>query len=198
MAAHASRSPTDIRAAAAGATLSTVATFLQMTIILFAVSLPTLEAFAPMLLAGGLAAVLYALGFALLALRSSESSETLEGHAFSIRTAAVLAATMTVMLIAAAGLRDRFGEAGIVIGAGLAGFIDTHSAAISIASLTTSGKIGPNQAVLPILVAMSSNAAAKGIMAIAAGSRGFAFRIVPGLVLSMAAAWATATVVGLR
>ena len=105
---------------------------------------------------------------------------------------------MAVMLVAAAVLKGRLGAAGVVVGAALAGLVDTHAAAISVASLTTSGKLTPSDAVLPILAAMSSNALAKGVMAIGAGSTGFALRIVPGLVLSMAAAWAAAIATALR
>ena len=128
----------------------------------------------------------------------SVSPETEPSQAFSIRAAGVMATTMAIMLIIAAGLKDRFGETGILIGAALAGFIDTHSAAISVASLTTVGKITPSQAVFPILAAMSCNAMAKGAMAIGAGSHGFALRIVPGLALSMATAWAVAIAMLLR
>ena len=39
---------------------------------------------------------------------------------------------------------------------------------------------------------MTSNAVAKGIMAIVSGSWSFVLRIVPGLLLSMAAAWSAA------
>jgi uncharacterized membrane protein (DUF4010 family) len=99
---------------------------------------------------------------------------------------------MAVMLVVAAALRDWLGETGIAVGAVVAGFVDTHSAAISVASLAASAKMTPQEAVLPILAAMTSNAVAKIAMAFGAGSRGFALRITPGLVAPMTAAWAAA------
>jgi uncharacterized membrane protein (DUF4010 family) len=105
---------------------------------------------------------------------------------------------MAVMLVAAAGLKDRLGEAGVVVGAALAGLVDTHAAAISIASLTAAEKLTPRDAALPILAAMSCNALAKGVMAVSAGSLGFALRILPGLILSMVAAWSAALVTILK
>ena len=78
---------------------------------------------------------------------------------------------------------------------GLGFTVDTHSAAISVASLAAAGKLAPQDAVLPVLATMTSNALAKIVMAVAAGSGGFAMRIVPGLVLSMAVAWAAAVMV---
>jgi preprotein translocase subunit SecD len=41
---------------------------------------------------------------------------------------------------------------------------------------------------------MTTNAAAKIVMAVSLGTRGFALRIVPGVVLSMLAAWTVAAV----
>ncbi len=45
---------------------------------------------------------------------------------------------------------------------------------------------------LPILAAMTSNALMKIAVAIGTGSADFALRLVPGLILSMAAAWGAA------
>ena len=135
MAGRAANQPTSMGGAVAGATLSTVATFVQLTLLLFAVNQPTLVVMAPALLAGGFAAALYGLVFTLLALKSSNPPETESGRAFSVSAALVLAATMAVMLVAAAVLKDRLGAAGVVVGAALAGLVDTHAAAISVASL---------------------------------------------------------------
>ena len=99
---------------------------------------------------------------------------------------------MAVMLILAAALRAWLGEVGVTVGAVVGGFVDTHAAAISIASLVASDSMSPMDAVLPILAAMTSNTVAKIAMAIGGGSRGFALRIAPGLVAPIAAAWAVA------
>ena len=83
------------------------------------------------------------------------------------------------------------GEVGVVVGAALAGIVDTHAASISVASLVASEKLTAQGAVVPILAAMSCNAGSKIVVSLSAGSRGFALRIIPGLVLSTVAAWAT-------
>jgi uncharacterized membrane protein (DUF4010 family) len=114
------------------------------------------------------------------------------GQAFSFYSAVALTLTLAVMLVAAAALRNHFGEAGILAGAGLAGFIDPHSTAISIASLSISGVLQPKDAAAPILVAMTSNSLAKAVMAFSAGGQGYALRIIPGLALSIAASWVAA------
>jgi uncharacterized membrane protein (DUF4010 family) len=194
MAGRAAKEPTIMRAAVAGAALSTVATFLQMALVLLALDRPKLVLMTPALAAGGAAAALYGLGFTVWALQSNDVAASKPGRAFSIKATLGLAATMVVMLVTAAALKDWLGEAGIVTGAALAGLVDTHSAAISVASLAAAGKLAPQDAVVPVLAAMTSNALAKIVMAVAAGSGGFAMRIVPGLVLSMAVAWAAAAV----
>jgi uncharacterized membrane protein (DUF4010 family) len=163
-----------------------------MALLLFVVSPATLTALTPALAAGGLTAAIYGLAFTLFSFGSDNPGQTERGRAFNLQAGLVLAATMAVMLLIAADLKDRLGEAGVIVGAALAGLIDTHAAAMSIASLTAAEKLTPHDAVLPILAAMSCNALAKGVMAASAGSLGFALRILPGLILSMAAAWSAA------
>ena len=198
MAGSAAKDPATMRAAVAGAAFSTVATFVQLALLLLTISRSTLVLMAPALGAGALTAALYGLAFALRAVTPGGATEAKSGRAFSVGTALGLAAMMAVMLVFAAGLRAWLGEAGVTIGAVVAGFVDTHAAAISIASLAASDKMTPQEAVLPILAAMTSNTVAKLAMAIGGGSRGFALRIAPGLVAPIAAAWAVAVLTALR
>jgi len=192
MAGRAVKDPASMGAAVAGAAFSTVSTFLQLALLLFAVSKPTLVLMAPALAAGAVAAAIYGLAFALRGRAPDPVSAPEQGRAFSVWTAFALAGLIAIMLIVAAALKDWLGEAGIIVGAAVAGIVDTHSSAISVASLVASGKLTPQAAMLPILAAMTSNALAKTAIAIGAGSGGFAIRIIPGLVLSMAAAWVVA------
>ena len=198
MASRAIEDPACMRMAVAGAIFSTVATFLQLGLLLATVSRATLVPIGPALGAGALAAALYGLVFALRAVTPRPRDDNKQGRAFSIGTALGLAAMMAVMLTIAAALRNWLGEAGVATGAIVAGFVDTHAAAISVASLAAAGKMPPQEAISPILAAMTSNAVAKIAMAIGAGSRGFALRVTPGLILPTAAAWAVAAATVLR
>jgi uncharacterized membrane protein (DUF4010 family) len=94
------------------------------------------------------------------------------------------------VLLASAALREWFGEAGAVVAAGLAGFVDTHAAAISISAMAAAGTLTPDAAVLPILVAFTTNTLVKILLAVTGGGRAYAMRVVPGLILVAAAAWA--------
>jgi uncharacterized membrane protein (DUF4010 family) len=178
----------------AGAAFSTCATFLQMAFLLFTVNQPTLLAMAPMLAAGTIVAAAYALAFALRPSASRESQAAEPGRAFNPAAALGLAAMMALILVVSAAMKDRFGEAGVIAVAAVAGIVDTHSAGISVASLVATSGLPAGAAVAPILAAMTTNAVAKIVMAVSLGTRGFALRIVPGVVLSMLAAWTVAAV----
>jgi uncharacterized membrane protein (DUF4010 family) len=198
MASRAAKDPTSIKAAVAGASLSTVATFAQLALVLLAVSEPTLTLIAPALTAGGLTATLYGLAFAIGALRSNDDLPSEPGRAFSVGMTLGLTGMMAAMLVIAAGLKQWFGEAGVTASAAVAGFVDAHSASISVASLAAAGQLKPEEVVGPILFAMTSNAIAKIVMAFGTGRRGFALRVVPGIILSMVAAWGVALLAGLN
>ena len=192
MAGRASKDSASLKAAVAGAVFSTVATFVQLGVLLVTVSRETLVLMAPALGVGALVATLYGLVFAVRAATPRGQADQDVGRAFSIGTALGFAAMMAVMLVMAAALRNWLGETGIAVGAVVAGFVDTHAAAISVASLVAAAKTTPQAAVVPILAAMTSNAVAKIAMAIGAGPRGFAPRVTPGLIVPIAAVWAVA------
>jgi uncharacterized membrane protein (DUF4010 family) len=179
-----------IAGAVAGAVLSTFATVLQMALVLGATNLETLYSLAAPIICAGLAAIVYGAVFTFLALRQTAETEMQGNHAFSLSTALVFAATLAIVLIASAFLQDQFGEKGVIFAAAMAGFADTHSAAISVASLVASGKLPASDALLPILAGFSTNTVSKIILAATSGGRRFAFRVVPGLVIVVLAAWA--------
>lgn len=197
MASRVKDAPGLLKPAAAGAVLSTVATLVQLALLLAAVNMEVLAALAIPLALGGLAAVLYGGVFTLWALKHEGRSDDQPGRAFSPAAALVLAGTLAVILVASAALQSWLGEAGLLIAAGTAGFADTHSPAVSAASLVNADRISADRAMLPILVAFSTNTLTKIVLAIA-GSRAFALNVVPGLVLVAAAAWLGFVLVGGR
>ena len=93
------------------------------------------------LICAGIAATAYGAGFTVRALRERDAAEPQPGHAFSLPVALAFALTLSAVLIASAALREWFGETGVIVAAAVAGFVDTHSAAIAIASLVASGKM---------------------------------------------------------
>ena len=192
MAARVKQAPDLLRPAAAGAVLSTVATVVELALLLAATSMAALAALAAPLACAGVMAVLYGGLFTLWALKHEGSGDEKPGRAFNLATALALAATLTVILVASAALQAWLGEAGIVMAAGVAGFADAHSAAVSAASLVAAQKMTAVQAVYPVLAALTTNTVTKVVLAFTGGSRAFAFSVVPGLLLVAAAAWAGA------
>jgi uncharacterized membrane protein (DUF4010 family) len=182
--------PALLRPATVGAILSTVATVIQMVLVLAATSVATLVELLPALAIAGSAAIAYALVFGLRGVGEEGAAPPPQsGRAFSPRTAIVFAAMLAIVLLATAIVGDRYGAAGLAVTAALAGFVDTHSPAIAVATLVATGQIAPADAVLPILLAFSTNTVSKTVFALIAGGPAFALRIVPGLVIVVAGAW---------
>lgn len=189
MGARAAKANGVLASAVAGAVLSTIATIVQMALVLATTSMTTLLALAIPLVCAGLAATFYGAAFTVLALRQRAKAEVQSSHAFSLSTAFVFALTLSIILVVCAALRDQFGENGVIFAAAIAGFADTHSAAISVASLVASGKLTPPDAVLPILAGLSTNTISKIVLAASNGGLSFALRVIPGLIMVAFAAW---------
>jgi uncharacterized membrane protein (DUF4010 family) len=185
-----------LRPAVAGAVLSTVATVVELAILLGATDMATLRAFYIPLLCAGAAAVLYGGVFTAWALQAKVDEHYTPESAFSLKTALAFAAILAVVLLGSAALQDWYGETGVLAAMAVAGFADTHSPAVSVASLVASGKIKAAEAVLPILAALSTNTVTKMIFAVSSGGTAFALRVIPGLLLVIAAAWAGAYAFG--
>ena len=182
--------------AVAGAVLSSIATTVQLAILIAATSMETLKVFYLPLVFSGAAALLYGGVFTLWALRHTAEDHEPPGSAFSVRTALTFAAILAVVLLVAAAAQDWFGEAGVLVAAASAGFADTHSAAVSVAALVEEKRIAAPLSVIPILAAITTNTISKMIFAVSAGGRSFALYVIPGLILLVAAAWAGAFVAG--
>jgi uncharacterized membrane protein (DUF4010 family) len=190
MGARARTSPEITAAAVAGAVLSTVATIAQLAVVLGATSWPTLRMLSISLAGAGAAAVIYGAVFTVIALRRTADDEAARGRAFNLGTALLFGLTLSCIVVASAMLQDWFGENGIILAAALAGFADTHSAAIAVASLVATGKLSAADAVLPILAGLSTNTISKLVLAGTSGGSAFAVRVIPGLILVVLAAWA--------
>jgi uncharacterized membrane protein (DUF4010 family) len=191
MGQRATRDPAALRPIVAGAVLSTVATVVQLSVIVAAFDRPTLLALAVPLALSGAVAVVYGLVFAWHAARSDEPRDTADRERpFNPLTALLLAAIVAAVLLASAALKEWLGEPGLVIAAAAAGLADAHAGAASVASMVASNRISPAEAVWPILAAFTSNAVMKCVIAVTYGGAVFASRVVPGVILVALAAWA--------
>lgn len=175
--------------AVAGAAASSVATVVQLAIIIGLVSFPVLKALILSLIAAGVAALGYAAAFAWRSAREFKDDEPPAGRPFDPKTALIFMLVVGAAILISAGATEWLGERGLLLASGLAGFGDTHAAAISAATLAASDRTTTQFSALAILVAFSTNAVSKSVVAVSMGSRRYALELLPGLALMVAGAW---------
>lgn len=197
MGERALRAPDLLRPAVAGAVLSTLSTIVQLVVVLAVTSMEVLRVLTLPLAGAGAMAFACGLYYTRAGLSARAAFADYSGAAFSVRTALLLAGGIALILLVAAAVESWFGHRGVIVAAALSGFADTHSTAVSVASLTAGGKLPALEAVVPILAGLTANTVSKAVVAWTVG-RDYAVRIIPGLVLTIAAAWAGAAWVLLR
>lgn len=190
MGARAAKTPELLWPAAAGAALSSVATVLELALLIAVTNLPTLQGLSIPLACAGATAAAYGLILAIRAIQETPAEAEERGQAFSIWTAFVFAAMLSGILLASSALNQWFGVTGVIAGAAVAGLINADPAAISVAALVGSSQISTADAALPILIAFSTNTATKLVVSLFSGGVAFALRVIPGLILMVLAAWA--------
>ncbi len=188
MGADAKKEPSRLSAALSGATASTVATFVQMGVLVTAASPDLGRRLAVPLGLGGLAAALVAAFFARSA-TSAETSSEKQVSAVDLRGAAMFALLVTVASLVSLGGRALAGDAGAVIAAVIAALADAHAAAASVGSLAMAGAVEPELAVIAVLACLSTNSVTKIVLAFGAGDRRYGVRITVATLAVLAAAW---------
>jgi len=181
--------PDHLRLAAAAALCSSIATALQVLLVL-AVAHPALMArwTIPALLMASVAVIsawsLWRDGKKVTA----KDALADQSRAFQPLHALAFSATVTALTWAAAWLLQRFGEAGALIGIGLGGFADAHSATASAGTLAAEGVLALHAASLAILLAIAANTATKIVVAATTGGLRYATLLAgPHLAMLLAA-----------
>ncbi|MGL4316254.1 MAG: MgtC/SapB family protein [Pseudomonas sp.] len=192
MGARSRQRPASLFAAAAAAMLSSLATMIQMALVLAAVSWPSLQSMGPSLGLGGALILGYAL---LLSVRAGQV-EVDDGAiadaeaAFDLKVALLLGGAIGLIGLLSAALLAWLGQRGLLLAVSLGGLADAHAAAASAASLVASGQVPVPAAQLAILAALTSNTCSKCVLAWVSGGARFAALMLPGLLLALAALWA--------
>jgi uncharacterized membrane protein (DUF4010 family) len=180
------------RPAIAGAAASTVATFVQLAVLIGAANPRLLLALAWPLAAGGGTALAYAAAQTWNARRVEAG--TVKGHAFKLSTALLFAVLVTTVAFISAAAQKWTGSAGVVVAAAVAGFADAHASSAAVAALSASNQLGLVGAEIAVLIALTTNTITKAVLAVISGPRSFSISIIVGLVLVLAATWAVALV----
>ena len=188
MGERARRIPGAATASAAGAALSSVATILQLAMVITLIEPRLMREMLLPLGLGGLLAGLYGGVLMLRAVRGEPpASDT--GRAFNLKTSATFAVLVAMVLMVSAAMNAWLGALGGLLGAAFTGLVDAHATAAASASLVAGGKIPLEVAIWPVAVGLSTNTVVKAAVAFHAGGARFAWRVVPGLALMLMAVW---------
>lgn len=198
MGVRARESPQLLAATVSGALMSNVATLIQLTLILVAMAPALLRQMAVALaISGGftvLAAVLASVRSFRQHRRAAPSSTGLAspletpavaGRPFRLSHALAFAGVVALVMLIAAALNAWLGSTGVLVAAAITGFTDAHAPAASVAQLYSAQSLSMNYAELAILLGVSSNTLTKIVVAGSSGGRGFALRLLPGLLLML-------------
>ncbi len=182
--------PALLQPAVAGAAASTVATFVQLAILVGTANPALVRVLAWPLAAGGATAALFAAAQTWHARRATGEAGT--GSAFKLSTALLFGCLVTVIGFASTLATSWLGTTGAIVAAAIAGFVDAHASTAAVGSMAASGAIDSTAAALAVLVALSTNTVTKAVLSISTGTRRFAGLVCAGLVLTLGVTWAVA------
>ena len=176
-----------VRAPLAGALLASLATFVQLLVVIGLVDpevlkrlwLPVAAGFVVLLAAA-------ALVFRGATQPPDHPADNQAGPAdrpFALRPALVLAAVLTGALLVGRWGADVFGPQGAVLAAFAAGLADAHAGSVAAASLAAKGDITVDTALLSIAAALGSNLIVKTVLAFTAGGRRFGLGFAAAMAL---------------
>ena len=179
-------------ACAAGAVMSSAATWLQASLMLLALAPQAAMSFLPL----GLAGMAVAGGAGLLLARqarqqgSAPSSGRTEqrGGPLRLKEAALIAVLLSGVTVAVSWAEQRFGSSGLLGAVGLTGLADAHAPVASLAGLVHAGQIDARLMCQGVLVAITSNSLTRSLTAWLAGGPRFALIVSSVLFSSLALA----------
>jgi uncharacterized membrane protein (DUF4010 family) len=184
--------PALVRSAVAGAAFSSIATVIELLVIIGITNAKLLPYLWPGIAAMGLMAAAYGLAFEMAAKGRTSPAEPVSGRAFEPKYAIIFAGAFAFMLLLAALLQGLMGASGAQATIAVGGLIDTHAATASAARLASSGTLGPAAAAFAAMLAITANTLVKAVTAAVAGGRAFAIRLCPslaGMIIVLWAAW---------
>lgn len=185
-----SRTTASLRAPLASALLASLATFVQLLIVIGVVDADVLRRLWPPVAAGavvlvGIAALVYR-GAGRPAENAAVPNENAEpappSRPFALRPALILAAVLTLALLVGRWGADVLGTEGTVLAAFAAGLADAHAGSVAAASLAAKGAISVDTALVAVAAALGSNLIVKTVLAFTAGGRRFGLRFLAGMV----------------
>lgn len=106
----------------------------------------------------------------------------------ALRSSAMFAAALGLVLIVASAALRWFGPAGVLATAAIGGTADVHAVTLAVSTLHAGGSVAPREAVLAILTGFLANMVVKLVLAGWVGGRRLLAAVAPPLLAMMAAA----------
>ncbi|KRE33677.1 hypothetical protein ASG82_21615 [Mycobacterium sp. Soil538] len=184
-----SRTTGSVRAPLASALLASLATFVQLLIVIGLIDIDVLRRLWLPVAAAALVLIGVAAFFYWGAGRdqgdgSADGAGGIGAPAsrpFALRPALILAAVLTFALLLGRWGGDVLGPQGTILAAFAAGLADAHAGAVAAASLAARGDVTADTALVAIAAALGSNLLVKTILAFVAGGRRFGLRFIAGM-----------------
>jgi uncharacterized membrane protein (DUF4010 family) len=197
------RTASSLRAPLASALLASLATLVQLLIVIGLVDAEVLRRLWPPAVAGavvlvGIAAFVYrgAVGTTQQnAGQGQDAQATKPSRPFALRPALVLAAVLTGALLVGRWGADVLGPNGAVLATFAAGLADAHAGAVAAASLAAKGDVTVDTALVAVAAALGSNLLVKTVLAFTAGGRRFGLGFLAGMAVPAAVFGVTLTAV---
>ncbi|CPR11362.1 hypothetical protein BN971_02647 [Mycobacterium bohemicum DSM 44277] len=187
-----SRTATSMRAPLASALLASLATFVQLLVVIGFVDVDVLRRLWPPVVAAavvlvGTAAFVYRGGARTRQQKVADGEDfetTKASRPFALRPALILAAVLTFALLVGRWGADVLGPNGVVLATFAAGLADAHAGAVAAATLAAKGDITVDTALIAVGAALGSNLIVKVVLAFLAGGRRFGLGFLAGTALS--------------
>ena len=188
-----SRTLATVRAPLASALAASLATFVQLVVVIGVVDPDVLRRLWPPVAAAALvltviAAVVYRGSAPTEPSADGQAHEPMvaTGRPFALRPALILAAVLIFALLVGRWGADVLGPRGAVLGSFAAGLADAHAGSVAAASLAAKGDITVDTALVAIAAALGSNLIVKCVLALAAGGRRFGLAFLAGMAVPAA------------
>lgn len=186
-----SRTADEMRAPLAGALVASLATFIQLLVVIGFVEPDVLRRLWPPVVAGAMVLVVVAAIVYRGASVAPRDAEVISvgvepntaARPFSLRPALVLAAVLVFALFVGRWGADVLGSRGAVLAAAVAGLADAHAGALGAASLAAKGTITVDSALQAIAAALGSNLLVKSVLAFTSGGHRFGLGFLAAMAL---------------
>jgi uncharacterized membrane protein (DUF4010 family) len=177
MAGRSRRAEVPRRAALAGALMASVATLVQIALLTSVVHRAVAVRLYPAMAAGIVVLLLEAW---LLGRRENADvgEAPVAARPFALLPALVLAAVISLVVLLATWMQDRYGAAGATVVAATGGLADAHATAVALAGLAHDHQLTVHAAVLAIALGLATNTGSKVVAAATVGGLGFGVRIL--------------------